>query len=249
MPVANTVSRNPLADDDELLYTGKVNGEIANLFPMPVTRGCSRAARSATHFLHALPRPHGQGRRHDRAARHAPAAVVHAGSPSQGAGGVFLRRDDQRLWRDAGLRRADSRGRSLGHRRPTSARCNSASMRRSARCPTIAAPISTGLPRRPPATPPGRRPRDRRPPLLRPPTSSARRSRALLVGLAGLVGCGVGFAINRDQFFRAWLIAYMLWLGVTLGIDGAHDDPPPVGRHRGGWWCGACGRRRAGRCR
>jgi len=37
MPVANTVSRNPLADDDELLYTGKVNGTIANVFPMPVT--------------------------------------------------------------------------------------------------------------------------------------------------------------------------------------------------------------------
>ena len=38
MPVANTVSRNPLRDEDELLYTGKVNGTLANLFPMPVTR-------------------------------------------------------------------------------------------------------------------------------------------------------------------------------------------------------------------
>ena len=37
MPVANTVSRNPLADTDELLYTGKVNGVLANAFPMPVT--------------------------------------------------------------------------------------------------------------------------------------------------------------------------------------------------------------------
>lgn len=36
MPVANTVSRNPLATD-ELLYTGKVNGTLANEFPMPVT--------------------------------------------------------------------------------------------------------------------------------------------------------------------------------------------------------------------
>jgi hypothetical protein len=48
----------------------------------------------------------------------------------------------------------------------------------------------------------------------------ARRSRALLVGLVGLVACGVGFAIDRDQFFRAWLIAYMLWLGVALGTMG-----------------------------
>jgi len=36
-PVANTVSRNPLADSDELLYTGKVNGVLANEFPMPIT--------------------------------------------------------------------------------------------------------------------------------------------------------------------------------------------------------------------
>ena len=37
MPVANTVSRNPLSDGDELFYTGRVNGELANMFPMPVT--------------------------------------------------------------------------------------------------------------------------------------------------------------------------------------------------------------------
>ena len=37
MPVANTVSRNPLTDTDELLYTGKINGTLANVFPMPVT--------------------------------------------------------------------------------------------------------------------------------------------------------------------------------------------------------------------
>ena len=37
MPVANTISRNPLADTDELLYTGKINGMLANEFPMPVT--------------------------------------------------------------------------------------------------------------------------------------------------------------------------------------------------------------------
>ena len=37
LPVANTVSRNPLADTDELLYTGRINGVLANEFPMPVT--------------------------------------------------------------------------------------------------------------------------------------------------------------------------------------------------------------------
>jgi hypothetical protein len=45
----------------------------------------------------------------------------------------------------------------------------------------------------------------------------ARRSRALVAGVIGLVICAAGLAINRDQFFRAWLIAYLLWLGVALG--------------------------------
>ena len=39
MPVANTVSRDPLADDDELFYTGKIDGAVANVFPMAVTAG------------------------------------------------------------------------------------------------------------------------------------------------------------------------------------------------------------------
>ena len=48
----------------------------------------------------------------------------------------------------------------------------------------------------------------------------ARRSRALVIGVAALAVCAVGFVINRDQFFRAWLIGYMLWLGVALGSMG-----------------------------
>jgi len=48
----------------------------------------------------------------------------------------------------------------------------------------------------------------------------ARRSRALLIGGAALVLCAVGFFVNRDQFFRAWLIGYMLWLSIALGSMG-----------------------------
>ena len=48
----------------------------------------------------------------------------------------------------------------------------------------------------------------------------ARRSRALVIGAGALVLCAVGFFINRDQFFRAWLIGYMLWLGIALGSMG-----------------------------
>jgi hypothetical protein len=52
-----------------------------------------------------------------------------------------------------------------------------------------------------------------------PPTADldALRSRALMVGLAGFVVCAIGFAIDRDHFYRSWLTAYMLFLGIALG--------------------------------
>jgi hypothetical protein len=43
------------------------------------------------------------------------------------------------------------------------------------------------------------------------------RSRALQAGVVGLLGCGIGFMVDRDHFFRAWLIAYLLFLGIALG--------------------------------
>ena len=43
------------------------------------------------------------------------------------------------------------------------------------------------------------------------------RSRALIAGGIGLAGCAIGFLIDRDQFFRSWLIAYLLFLGIALG--------------------------------
>ena len=45
----------------------------------------------------------------------------------------------------------------------------------------------------------------------------ARRSRALMAGLVGLVVCAIGFVVDRDHFFRSWLIAYLLFLGIALG--------------------------------
>ena len=43
------------------------------------------------------------------------------------------------------------------------------------------------------------------------------RSRALMVGVAGLVVCAIGFVFDRDHFFRSWLIAHLLFLGIALG--------------------------------
>jgi hypothetical protein len=44
-----------------------------------------------------------------------------------------------------------------------------------------------------------------------------KRSRALIAGIVGLVLCGIGFIFDRDHFFRSWLIAYLLFLGIALG--------------------------------
>jgi hypothetical protein len=43
------------------------------------------------------------------------------------------------------------------------------------------------------------------------------RTRALYAGVAGLVICGIGFIVARDHFFRSWLTAYLLFLGIALG--------------------------------
>jgi hypothetical protein len=54
---------------------------------------------------------------------------------------------------------------------------------------------------------------------LNPPVADldALRKKALMVGAAGLVLCAIGFVVDRDQFFRSWLIAFMLFLGISLG--------------------------------
>ena len=54
--------------------------------------------------------------------------------------------------------------------------------------------------------------------LSPPPADIERlRSRALIAGVIGLAACGVGLLVDRDHFFRAWLVAYLLFLGIALG--------------------------------
>lgn len=45
----------------------------------------------------------------------------------------------------------------------------------------------------------------------------ARRRTALLLGLAGLAACALGLVVDRGHVFRAYLIAYLFWLGIALG--------------------------------
>ena len=39
----------------------------------------------------------------------------------------------------------------------------------------------------------------------------------LVVGMVGVLVCIAGAVISREQFLRGYLIAYMFWLGLSLG--------------------------------
>jgi hypothetical protein len=45
----------------------------------------------------------------------------------------------------------------------------------------------------------------------------ARRRPVMLAGVAGLLLCALGLLVDRDQFFRSYLVGYMFWLGIALG--------------------------------
>jgi hypothetical protein len=50
------------------------------------------------------------------------------------------------------------------------------------------------------------------------PTGAAGIQRmAAVVGVAGLALCGFGFMSSPEQFYRAWLVAFLFWWGVSLG--------------------------------
>src|SRR5690242_13721293 len=53
--------------------------------------------------------------------------------------------------------------------------------------------------------------------LMTPPVVKTIQLRSLLVGLVFGVIAAVGAWVQPDEFFRAYLIAFMAWLGVTLG--------------------------------
>ncbi|MGA9767637.1 MAG: hypothetical protein WBV94_01250 [Blastocatellia bacterium] len=50
-----------------------------------------------------------------------------------------------------------------------------------------------------------------------PPELDRFRSRALIVGIAGLALCGIGAIFNAPQFFRSYLLAFIFWIGIVLG--------------------------------
>jgi hypothetical protein len=50
-----------------------------------------------------------------------------------------------------------------------------------------------------------------------PPELDRFRSRALIVGIAGLGLCGIGAIFDVRQFFSSYLLAFIFWIGIALG--------------------------------
>jgi hypothetical protein len=58
--------------------------------------------------------------------------------------------------------------------------------------------------------------------LLTPPAAEIGRlgSRSLVLGAIGLLASAAGFVLARDIFLQSYLVAYIFWLGITLGSLG-----------------------------
>src|ERR1044071_1772423 len=50
-----------------------------------------------------------------------------------------------------------------------------------------------------------------------PPEIDRYRQRALIVGAVALLLCLVGLVLDRSQFFKSYLLAFMFWIGIPLG--------------------------------
>src|SRR4029079_15626026 len=117
---------------------------------------------------------------------------------------AFLRRDHQRLRRDARLLGTDSRRGPLGAHRL----CSRTPVQRS-RNARRRALFRTG---QDPVSPAITQTADVAIPELK-----GLQQRLLIAGAVGAVVSVLGFLLNSRQFFQSYLMAYMLWLGVTLG--------------------------------
>src|SRR5271170_6732846 len=53
--------------------------------------------------------------------------------------------------------------------------------------------------------------------LMAPPVVKTIQQRSLIVGLVFGIIAALGAFLRPDEFFRAYLLGYMAWLGVTLG--------------------------------
>ena len=205
MPVAGTVSRGDLSwGPQELLYTGKINGALAEVFPFPVTREVLERGRDRFNIYctpcHGLSGD-GDGMIVQRGFRRS--AVVSHRTAAHRARGAFLRRDHERTGRDVSLRLSGSAAGPLGdHRLYSSAatqpagvdqRCAGSGAEKIAGRVTMSEMENNTLK------------------LERLPM------RLVLIGGVLLAVCIAGGMADKGDFFRSYLVAFLFWLGITLG--------------------------------
>ena len=58
---------------------------------------------------------------------------------------------------------------------------------------------------------------------------------ALLVGIAGVLLAIVGLLLDREQFLRSYLFAYLFWTGMGARMPG-HSAAASHGRRESGGW-------------
>src|SRR5436190_8331822 len=175
--------------------------------PVPDHGRHARARPGAfQHLLLAVPRPHGPGRRNGGAPRLPASADLSPGPAAVRRRRPFLRCHHERLRRDARLRRADSRRGSLEHRgvREGAAAERTRDNRRRAGRGTGEAAVTRPAEIRETA--------DQAIPEL-----AGLQQRFLIAGGIGAVLAAIGAFLNPTQFLQSYLMAYMLWIGVTLG--------------------------------
>ena len=173
-----------------------------------------RGQRALQHLLLALPRPHRQRRRHDRAARLPAAAVVPHRPPAQRAGRLLLRRDHATASASCRTTRRRCRSRDrwaivayvralqlsqhatladVPADEQRAARRGSAAMSAG----TAAAPLPRAGPRR---------------------CTACSAARSIVGASAGARRCALGGAVvDPTQFFRSYLVGFLFWIGIALG--------------------------------
>ena len=122
--VEGTVARGHLRID-EARYTGKIDGEDIDQFPIPIAR--ADIERGQTRFNIYCTPCHGRlgdGNGMVVLRGYRQAASYYTRQADESPGGPFLRRDHQRIRRHAELRLARRSRTTAGASSPTSARCN-----------------------------------------------------------------------------------------------------------------------------
>ena len=205
LPVPGTVPRGELTlGPQELLYTGKVNGEPAAAFPFPITKEIMERGRERFNIYctpcHGLAGD-GDGMIVQRGFRRPPS--FHEDRLRTAPVGTLFRSHHKRVRRDVSLRLPCAAARPLGHHfLYSSVAIQPAGVDQ--RCAGSGAAKIAG---RKMMSETGNN------------TLKLERLPARLVLLGGVlvaVCIAAGFA-GKEEFFRSYLVAFLFWIGITLG--------------------------------